>query len=76
MQVYNCEVGAFSTTSVGNSFICEINISGSINIKGTPEKYKKDAERRACFELLCRFRPDQIEKIENQHMSGNYTYVN
>ena len=73
MQVYKCEVGAFTTTSVGYLFECEINISEAINVKGTPEKYKKDAERRASFELLCRFRPDQIE---NQHMSGNYTYVN
>ena len=76
MQVYKCEVGAFSTTSVGYLFECEINISESINMKGTPDKSKKEAERRACFELLCRFHPDQIEKIENQHMSGNYTYVN
>ena len=76
MQVYKCEVGVFSTTSVINSFICEINISEAIKVIGTPEKSKKEAERRACFELLCRFCPDQIKKIENQHMSGNYTYVN
>ena len=76
MQVCKCEVGAFLTTSVGNLFQCEINISEAINIKGTPEKSKKEAERRASFELLCRFRPDQIEMIKNQKISGKYTYVN
>ena len=32
-------------------------------MKGSPEKTKKEAERRASFELLCRFCPGKIEKI-------------
>ena len=63
MKNYKCDISVFVTSSVGKLFTCEINISKEINVKGSPEKTKKEAERRASFELLCRCCPDQFEKI-------------